>query len=113
MFSFTNTTSGTFNSSYWDFGDGITTTNTNTTKSYTAIGTYTVKLVVTNASGCADSISQNITVADKPVPSFTVNGNTSCSTNLYITINNTSTGVGNNYYWDFGDGTNSNAVKPK
>tara|TARA_B100000809_G_scaffold266787_1_gene331572 strand:- start:6066 stop:7682 length:1617 start_codon:yes stop_codon:yes gene_type:complete len=53
---FTNTTSN--GSSYvWDFGDNIgTSTDENPTYTYTAEGTYTVKLIATNIDGTDESI---------------------------------------------------------
>lgn len=44
---------------FWDFGDGVTANTQNTTHSFGS-GSYTVKLVVTNANGCKDSISTTI-----------------------------------------------------
>lgn len=41
----------------WSFGDGVTATTQNATHIYQAPGNYTVKLVVTDANGCKDSIS--------------------------------------------------------
>jgi PKD repeat protein len=59
---FTNTSSaGTVQ---WSFGDSLNSTSTqaNPTFWYKSNGSYTVKLVVTNANGCADSTSTMITV---------------------------------------------------
>ncbi|GIV43229.1 MAG: hypothetical protein KatS3mg035_0352 [Bacteroidia bacterium] len=59
----------------WDFGDPNSGTNNistdqNPSHQYTAGGTYTVKLVVTNAFGCKDSTSIQISIStvsnDKP-----------------------------------------------
>ncbi|MDD3915450.1 MAG: PKD domain-containing protein, partial [Bacteroidales bacterium] len=45
----------------WDFGDGATSTDRNTTHTYGMAGTYTVNLKVTNAVG-SNSATQTITV---------------------------------------------------
>ena len=45
----------------WDFGDGTTSTLKNPTHSYTARGTYTVKLTASNAGG-SNSTTQTVTV---------------------------------------------------
>jgi len=59
----------------WDFGDPASgannfSTDQNPTHQYTSGGTYTVKLVVTNAFGCKDSTTTQITIStvsnDKP-----------------------------------------------
>lgn len=47
---------------YWDFGDGSTSTAQNPSHNYNGSGTYTVQQVVTNASGCIDTIQGVIVV---------------------------------------------------
>ncbi|MFZ8281241.1 PKD domain-containing protein, partial [Staphylococcus aureus] len=46
----------------WNLGDGSTSTLVNPTKTYSAVGTYNVKLVVTGSSGCKDSITKAVVV---------------------------------------------------
>ncbi|MEW6468103.1 MAG: PKD domain-containing protein [Bacteroidota bacterium] len=46
----------------WDFGDGATSAQANPVHTYTAEGTYTVTLIVTNQYGCSDTITQTIVV---------------------------------------------------
>lgn len=52
-----------YTSLLWDFGDGSTATEANPTHTYTAIGTYTVKLTATGDGG-TDVSSQTIALAD-------------------------------------------------
>jgi beta propeller repeat protein len=48
---FTDLSAGVPTAWLWDFGDGATSTEQNASHTYTAIGTYTVNLTVTNAYG--------------------------------------------------------------
>jgi PKD repeat protein len=67
---FTNTSTGQVDSLAWDFnGDGTPDDTSNNTPSFTysAAGTYTAKLTVTNAGG-ANEITQTITVNTAPPP---------------------------------------------
>lgn len=48
---FTNTSSGVFSSSFWNFGDGSTSSQTHPSHAYAAAGTYTVSLTVTGPGG--------------------------------------------------------------
>lgn len=64
---------------WWDFGNGQTSTDTNPgSVIYTDPGTYTVTLAVTNALGCVDTVSLQITVGTQmtvELPNiFTPNG---------------------------------------
>ncbi|SFD12219.1 gliding motility-associated C-terminal domain-containing protein [Chitinophaga sp. CF118] len=91
----------------WDFGDGSTLTTQSTDPiphTYTADGTYTVKLYVDKTSNCGDSAKAIAYVYPLLKPAVSISG--FCS-NTITTFNNTSTtsGAGDvlNYYrWDFG-----------
>jgi len=69
QFFFTNTsTSPNSPMTYrWEFGDGSTSTQVNTSYQYSQHGIFPVKLVTTSQAGCKDSVIQNITVHPKPV----------------------------------------------
>ncbi|MBW7867052.1 MAG: gliding motility-associated C-terminal domain-containing protein [Brumimicrobium sp.] len=51
-------TSSYADSWFWTFGDGKTSTSTNTSNVYMANGTYTVTQVVYNTYGCTDTVSK-------------------------------------------------------
>jgi large repetitive protein len=107
---FTNTTTFinlfTYN---WDFGNGVTSTlqqplpivfATNPTYNDT---TYIVKLTV--ASICnAVTFQKTVRVKSKPRALFTPDRTTGCSP-MRVNMINTSKGLNNTYYWDFGDGS--------
>jgi gliding motility-associated-like protein len=90
----------------WNFGDGNTSTQQNPTHTYTSNGNYNVTLLITNADGCTDTITQTVTVYPKPVADYTFTNQ--CDGNP-ITFNSTSTinapGTINSYNWNFGDNT--------
>jgi gliding motility-associated-like protein len=56
---------------YWDFGDGGTATIQNPKHKYTSATTFQVKLVVTNLTGCKDSVTQSVLVHAKPTAAYT------------------------------------------
>ncbi|MBL4656531.1 MAG: PKD domain-containing protein, partial [Flavobacteriales bacterium] len=60
------TTFGTIASWSWDFGDANTSTAQNPTNTYADTGVYTVTLIATNDSTCADTISTVVFVAPNP-----------------------------------------------
>ena len=108
---FTNTNANVA-SSYWDFGDGTTSILTNPSHTYAIGGTYSVFLIVTTNSGCADTVfkSNYITAGVKPSVSFSYVNTVGCSP-LTVQFTNTST----NYVsclWTFGDGTTSTSTNP-
>lgn len=73
-FNFTNTTTGaaTFNST-WNLGDGFTIATANASRTYSAAGTYTVKLNVSTPFGCKDSAYYTMKVLPNP-SALTISG---------------------------------------
>jgi gliding motility-associated-like protein len=76
--SFISTSSGaTITSWMWDFGTGNpadVSTSKNPTFTYSATGTYNVKLVSTASNGNKDSITKSIVIGDIPLSAFTAEG---------------------------------------
>lgn len=53
---------GSINAWQWSFGDNSNATTQNPSKTYAIANTYTVKLLVTTADGCKDSVTKAVTV---------------------------------------------------
>ncbi|MEM6964472.1 MAG: PKD domain-containing protein [Bacteroidota bacterium] len=93
----------------WSFPGGNPTTSTspNPSVTYTAAGTYSVTLTVTNAAGNSTVEQLNYVVVDD-VPNIDF----SSDVNVYtVNFNNNSTNA-NSYSWDFGDGNTSTEENP-
>ncbi len=107
-----NNTSGAIVSSYWWFGDGDTSTLTNPTHIYTATGLYTVKLAVTDAHGCTDTLT-NINLIDvtHPHAAFSMSDSVSLCPPLTVVFTNLSSGA-TAYFWKLGDGSTSVVANP-
>ncbi len=97
----------------WDFGDGATSTLANPSHSYTAAGTYTVSLKVTNTKGTdTKTMTDLITVAEqKPLAAFTASP-ISGSGSVTVNFTDTSANHPTSWAWDFGDGATSTAQNP-
>jgi uncharacterized repeat protein (TIGR01451 family) len=109
---FTSSSTGTAPFSYaWNFGDGATSSQANPTHTYTAAGSYTVILTVTNACG---SETQTGSVNFAPKAGFLFDPGNEVSPGTRVTFANRSSGTGNlTYTWDFGDGSPaSNETNP-
>ncbi|HLO72034.1 MAG TPA: PKD domain-containing protein [Flavipsychrobacter sp.] len=108
---FTNTSTGAI--SYdWSFGDGGTSTATNPTHTYTANGSYTVRLIATNAAGCKDTFtSSSLVNIGAPNASFNVSSLSVC-TGKTVNFTNTSTPAGYTSAWSFGTGGTSTSTSP-
>jgi len=88
----------------WNFGDGNTSTAESPMHTF-APGTYQVTLTATNAGGCSNSTSNDITVYGAPVVSFSANPLAGFEP-LVVDFINTSIGA-TNYTWNFGDGNST------
>lgn len=96
----------------WDFGDSTTSSAQNPSHTYTSYGNFTVQLVVTNSSGCTDTVKKtayiNIVRPKISFPSLPVEG---CIPYTASPTANISTlDAVTSYSWDFGDGTPKSSV---
>ncbi len=104
---FTDTSTGSSTSWFWNFGDGSKSFLQTPTHKYSKAGKYTVSLTVKNAE-----VSNTVTKTDyikviaKPVANFT-SSVTSGKTPLNVAFTDTSTGTPAAWIWDFGDGSKS------
>jgi gliding motility-associated-like protein len=101
-----------FKSFFWDLGNGITSTDTSVSTTYSTSGTYTVKLIGISQQGCIDTVTKIIRVGEKPDASFTVSKNQACGIPFTTQYTNTSSSNAVEFLWDFGDGTISTSEDP-
>lgn len=113
---FTDQSSGSPTSWFWDFGNGATSTLKDPSTTYFVPGTYTATLTATNADGSKTLTRlQYITVYGNPEVAFTVPDSTGCYPFPVQFSDKTtaSTGTSNtNWVWDLGDGTQSTEQHP-
>ncbi|MEO6819027.1 MAG: PKD domain-containing protein [Ginsengibacter sp.] len=95
----------------WYFGDFKTGSGKNTVNTYNSRGKYNVALIVTNESGCTDTVRKvDYIILGKINASFSA-PSSSCS-NTAINFQNTTKPLTQSVFWDFGDGTNSGLNNP-
>jgi gliding motility-associated-like protein len=90
--------------SLWKFGDGSTSPDKDPPPHTSGVGNFTLKLIVTSAAGCKDSISRRVTVANEiPVAKFIFNKNKVCARQEVSFTNQSEKATF--WCWDFGDGS--------
>ncbi|WAC04453.1 MAG: PKD domain-containing protein [Methanoregula sp.] len=112
--SFSDTSTGSPTSWYWDFGDGTNSTGQNPIHTYTSSGVFSVSLNATNTDGSDTKVLPDyITVIPliPPAANFTANP-VSGTVPLLVGFRDLSTNTPTSWYWDFGDGTNSTDKNP-
>ena len=109
---FQNQSVGLGNLSYqWAFGDGGTSNLANPQHTYTAAGNYTVQLIVTNSTGCTNTVTHtNSIIIGSVNAEFTYPANI-CLGNSFV-FSNTSSPTPLSVSWNFGDGTTSTVLNP-
>jgi PKD repeat protein len=101
-------TSGTF-SSFWNLGDGKTSTSRAPNYTYANTGTYLVKLVVTADNGCKDSADRETTMFATPKANFQESDNNVCAEKRIFFQNTTQLNIGRfGSNWNFGSQGASN-----
>ena len=103
----------------WDFSNGVTITTPGSTSSYNytynQVGHYMPKLVMSDGANCVIVVYGNDTIkVEKTYAKFGVSDSSFCKsgTVTFSDSSSTTNGFINNYFWDFGDGTTSNAMNP-
>ncbi|MBK8185307.1 MAG: PKD domain-containing protein [Candidatus Competibacteraceae bacterium] len=105
-----DTSTGIIASRLWDLGDGTTSTTPKVSKTYSAAGTYAVKLTVTNASGSTTTTKTISVTAIAPVANFSATP-TSGTAPLKVEFSDSSTNA-TSWSWNFGDGNTSTLQNP-
>ncbi len=99
----------------WTLGDGNTSTFSEFFHTYDAVGSYSVKLTVTNNLGCVSTINENIKVHDYPIANFAYSA-TNCVTTPVPFLDLTQPALGGtivSWLWNFGDGQTSTLQNPE
>jgi FOG: PKD repeat len=97
----------------WDFGDGTTSTEKSPKHTYTAEGTYTVKLTVKNAYGTNTATKDKyITVGTAPRADFQADVLSGIAPHP-VQFTDLSKGNPTSWHWDFGDGATSTEKNPR
>ena len=110
--SFSNNSTGTGLLSYqWFFGDGGTSSLPNPIHIYNAAGTYTIRLIVRNNTGCTDSlVKTNAVTIGTVTAGFTGPAVVCAGKPVSLTNNSSPNPSGAN--WTFGDGSFSSDINP-
>ena len=112
--SFTDASSGAITAHSWNFGDGGSSSATNPSHTYNAVGTYTVSLTVSGPGGSDTQTNVNyvtVSAISPPVASFS-GSPTSGTTPLTVNFTDATTGSVSGWSWTFGDGGTSSAQNP-
>lgn len=109
---FTSPSTGNIVQWQWDFGNGNTSMQQNPSQTYSAIGNYNVTLIVTNAAGCKDTLTQS-----NYIQVVSANTNYTPPATIYACFPYTAsftdpTTGSSSWNWDFGDGTTSTQQNP-
>lgn len=110
---FTDLTSNSPESYYWEFGDGNTSTEQNPSHVYSNIGEYTVSLTVTKYNSNFIETKEDYIIVINSVPDCDFIANlTETYSNENIHFTDLSTHSPNEWLWDFGDGNTSTLQNP-
>ncbi len=104
LFTDSSTTAyGNVDSWHWDFGDQSTFADTSNVQNppgylYSQVGTMMAKLIVTNTKGCADTITKEVSVFEKPVVALPFRDTLICR-NDELQLSATTGNAATNFTW--------------
>ncbi len=108
---FTNNSTGTISGYFWDFDDSQNSTDPNPTHIFSDAGIFDVTLTASNAAGCNNTVSNQVTIYTAPqvnfapsLPPFSCNGTPTLFNDL--TPNPTDSNIAS-WAWNFGDAGSS------
>ncbi len=106
---------GTIVGTQWAFGDGTTGAGPAIGHTFTAPGTYTVTMTVTDDAGAETQASTEIVVEENRLPSASIDMDTSSGfapVEISVSAENSSDPDGSitQYTWEFGDGTTAQGM---
>ncbi len=101
----------------WDFGDGSSGIGVNPSHTYSAVGSYSVTLIVNDGFQDSDSDSSTVTITSgnqTPVanPGGPYSGEVASTVFFDGSLSSDADGDTLSYSWDFGDGSNGSGVAP-
>jgi PKD repeat protein len=108
---FTNQSTGDFTSSYWTFENGVSSTETNPSYTFTSAGSFTIWLRVDGPTG-SSYISKDIHVYRPVHAGIYIYSPTTGTAPYSITFYNANYDDVASLLWDFGDGTTSTSMFP-
>ena len=113
--SFTDGSTGTVDSYFWDLGDGTVSDKKNPVHRYTEPGIYTVHLQVSGQTGRSDETKAGFisveTRPEAPVARFQADKRSGRAP-LTVSLQDMSTGTVTDWIWDLGDGNISTEKNP-
>ncbi len=97
---------------FWDFGDGITSTDVNPEHTYTDTGTFTISLLVIDPGTCniRDSTTRTIQVHSRPAAAFSTRPVPPEYNVPTVFVNNSSGAIHYTYYFGDGDSAMENST---
>lgn len=100
----------------WDFGNGSFSSQVSPSNTFinstTSDQVYSIQLIATSNTSCADTVSNSTTIAYQPIAGFTASPLSQTYPSAEVSVINT-TNAGNwNYSWSWGDSNNSTLQNP-